>query len=114
MTEKLRSLEPPPFPSSLPPFAEQAASTSGAARASASRRLGAAIVRTSESSRKRTRDAAFPRRIMPGSVPRRGMDPPEWSNSTKEGPGRGPRLDGVDVLSQGHEKVVFCSDSESV
>jgi valine dehydrogenase (NAD+) len=41
------------------------------------------------------------------------MDPPEWSNSTKVAPGRGPRLDGVDVLSQGHEQVVFCSDPES-
>src|SRR3954467_14729016 len=41
------------------------------------------------------------------------MDPPEWSNSTKAAPGRGPRLDGVDVLSQGHEQVVFCADEES-
>jgi valine dehydrogenase (NAD+) len=41
------------------------------------------------------------------------MDPPEWSNSTKVAPGWGPRLDGVDVLSQGHEQVVFCSDPES-
>ena len=41
------------------------------------------------------------------------MDPPEWSNSTKVAPGRSPRLDGVDVLSQGHEQVVFCSDPES-
>jgi valine dehydrogenase (NAD+) len=41
------------------------------------------------------------------------MDPPEWSNSTTVAPGRGLRLDGVDVLSQGHEQVVFCSDPES-
>src|SRR5690349_22849128 len=50
---------------------------------------------------------------MPAPVPGRGMDPPEWSNSTKAAPRRGPRLDGVDVLSQGHEQVVFCSNPES-
>src|SRR3954447_16814571 len=114
MTAKLRSLEPPSSPPLLPPSAEQAASTSGAASASASRRLGPAIVRTSEHPRTGRRL----RRVPHGSC----LPPPPQAVLTRT-PGRLlPPVGGqrvafyarhVDVLSEGHEQVVFCSDPES-
>src|SRR3954468_11185296 len=134
MTAKLRSLEPPSSPPLLPPLAEQAASTSGAARASASRRLGPAIVRTSERSPDPASTAPCPARIMPSGSATGRVDPLAtcWSGPL-QGPaaslravgGRGSFVppDGrqrpwfyarhVDVLSEGHEQVVFCSDPES-